>query len=285
MPSKYHPVGDEKFHDVSPTRASLSESFTSTLLEQEDDARSQEPRRFTVRWMWLAHALLLSLSFCLFVSAYFTRVSTLAYVQHYSAWSPAAKAVEYVDVWYNDTMGINSPYVGKGPAVDAAWDKISFDMGDTFITKDQIKIIDMPETSLTVKNPKTGEEGYRVGLEVFHQLHCLNVLRQVTYRDWYEDISGEFGKGAEDLKMHTDHCLEILRLNIMCTADIGVFTLYMIDDDPLPWPELNSHHVCRNFDAIIDWAMENSVGTMERPDFHPLTETVGNATSDHHIHE
>jgi len=87
MPSKYHPVGDEKFHDVSPTRASLSESFTSTLLEQEDNTRSQEPRRqFCVRWMWLIHVLLLSLSFCLFVSAYFTRVSTLTYVQHYSAW-------------------------------------------------------------------------------------------------------------------------------------------------------------------------------------------------------
>lgn len=76
-------------------------------------------------------------------------------------------------------------------------------VGDTFITKDQLKIIDMPDTSLKVNHPKTGEEGYRVGLEVFHQLHCINLLRQVTYRDWYEDISGEFTKGAEDLKMHT----------------------------------------------------------------------------------
>lgn len=143
----------------------------------------------------------------------------------------------------------------------------------------------MPNTHLKVKDPKTGVEGYRVGLEVFHQLHCINLLRQVTYKDWYEDISGEFKEGQKGLQMHTgtprlftpslmrnsnnqfsDHCLEILRMNVQCNADVGVFTLYMIEDDPLPWPELNSWHVCRNFDAIVDWAMDNSVGIMEKHD-------------------
>jgi Mycotoxin biosynthesis protein UstYa len=63
-----------------------------------------------------------------------------------------------------------------------------------------------------------------------------------------------------------DHCLEILRKNIQCTADVGLFTFYMLEGDPLPWPELNSWHTCRNFDRVRDWALENSVGNMERPD-------------------
>jgi len=67
----------------------------------------------------------------------------------------------------------------------------------------------------------------------------------------------------------TDHCLEILRKNIQCSADIGVFTFYMLEGDPLPWPELNSDHQCRNFDKVRDWALEHSVGNMERPDVHP----------------
>lgn len=47
----------------------------------------REPRsRFSVNWMWLVHAVLLTLSFGLFVSAYFTRVSTLTHVQHFSAY-------------------------------------------------------------------------------------------------------------------------------------------------------------------------------------------------------
>jgi hypothetical protein len=65
-------------------------------------------------------------------------------------------------------------------------------------------------------------------------------------------------------KRSTDHCLEILRMNVQCNADVGVFTLYMLEGDPAPWPELNSWHVCRNFDAVLDWAMENSVGIMEK---------------------
>lgn len=63
-----------------------------------------------------------------------------------------------------------------------------------------------------------------------------------------------------------DHCLEILRKNIECNADIGLFTFYMEEGDPLPWPELNSFHQCRNFDRVVDWATEHSVGNMERPD-------------------
>lgn len=132
------------------------------------------------------------------------------------------------------------------------------------ITPEELKILDMPESSLKVKHPVTGKEGYRVGLEVFHQLHCLNLLRQVTHRDWYEDISGNFADGPKALQMHTDHCLEVLRMNVQCNADIGLFTFYMLEGDPLPWPELNSHHTCRNFDKVIDWATDHSVGNMER---------------------
>jgi hypothetical protein len=118
--------------------------------------------------------------------------------------APAAKAVKYDTVKFNATMGEGSPYVGKGPEVDAAWHAISYDIGDQMITPEELKIIGMPETSLKVKNPKTGVEGYRVGLEVFHQLHCINLLRQVTYKDYYTELgNGNFASGDEELQMHT----------------------------------------------------------------------------------
>jgi hypothetical protein len=153
------------------------------------------------------------------------------------------------------------------------------------ITPKELDRIAMPTSSLKVKHPKTGVEGYRVGLEVFHQLHCINLLRQVTYKDYYMELgNGNFASGEEALQMHTgkfssslsifehmlriakDHCLEILRKNIQCNADVGLFTFYMEEGDPLPWPELNSWHTCRNFDRVRDWALEHSVGNMERPD-------------------
>lgn len=72
------------------------------------------------------------------------------------------------------------------------------------ITPEELKRIDMPESSLKVKHPETGVEGYRVGLEVFHQLHCINLLRQVTYKDYYMELgNGNFAGGQEELQMHT----------------------------------------------------------------------------------
>lgn len=159
-------------------------------------------------------------------------------------------------------------------------------VGDQWISKSDISKLDMPETSLKVNHPTTGEEGYRVGMEVFHHLHCLNLLRRVTYREYYEPLGGEFSHGQEALQAHTgmhipinsrarrnmehdlahtciDHCIEVLRQNLQCNADIGLFTFYMIPDDPLAWPELNSKHVCRNFEGVRKWAVDHSVGNME----------------------
>lgn len=61
----------------------------------------------------------------------------------------------------------------------------------------------MPEYSLKAEHPVTGEEGYRVGMEVFHHLHCLNLLRKVTYKGYYEPLGGEFAAGREALQHHT----------------------------------------------------------------------------------
>jgi hypothetical protein len=45
-----------------------------------------------------------------------------------------------------------------------------------------------PANAMQVTDPKTGETGYRVGLEVFHQLHCLNLLRMSTYPEYYTKL-------------------------------------------------------------------------------------------------
>jgi hypothetical protein len=72
------------------------------------------------------------------------------------------------------------------------------------ITPAELGKIDMPVNSLTVKHPKTGVEGYRVGLEVFHQLHCVNLLRQVSYKEYYTELgNGNFAGSQEELQMHT----------------------------------------------------------------------------------
>ena len=83
---------------------------------------------------------------------------------------------------------------------------------------------------------------------------CAGTCRQVSpLSDWL----------CIFLTIPPDHCIEILRLNTQCYADIGLFTLYMVEGDPLAWPELNTRHVCRNFDGVRQWALDHSVGNME----------------------
>jgi hypothetical protein len=77
------------------------------------------------------------------------------------------------------------------------------------ITPAELGKIEMPTSSLKVKHPETGVEGYRVGLEVFHQLHCVNLLRQIVYKDYYTELgNGNFAEGEEKLQMHASMSLK-----------------------------------------------------------------------------
>lgn len=67
------------------------------------------------------------------------------------------------------------------------------------VSKADFPKLGKPADALQVTDPKTGETGYRVGLEVFHQLHCLNLLRMSTYPEhytkvWWSDTAEEAGK-------------------------------------------------------------------------------------------
>lgn len=150
------------------------------------------------------------------------------------------------------------------------------------ISQAELDMLGLSRTSLKVKDPATGNEGYRAAVEVFHQLHCLNLLRQYVYKDYYvnvySDIDRDDEEGLKDnigewrwhallksILMLTcvDHCLEAIRINLMCTADIGIFTFrdfpeYGFEKGDYR-PDLSTQHTCRNFDAIHQWAVDHTV--------------------------
>lgn len=45
---------------------------------------------------------------------------------HANCIAPAAHVIEYEDMKFNGSMYATSPYIGKGPEVDAAWDAITY---------------------------------------------------------------------------------------------------------------------------------------------------------------
>ena len=64
------------------------------------------------------------------------------------------------------------------------------------------------------------------------------------------------------------HCLDILRQQLMCTVDTGIFgQVWVHKDHPEPFVDFNTAHRCRNFDAIRRWAGDNQLPEMVASDF------------------
>ncbi|KAI0153413.1 hypothetical protein BJ166DRAFT_616593 [Pestalotiopsis sp. NC0098] len=102
--------------------------------------------------------------------------------------------------------------------------------------------------------------GYLVALDVYHELHCLNMLRRQIYRDWYPDRHT-----MEKQLEHADHCIDALRQALMCHGDIALMTYDWIDDYRWPWPNFNVDHECRRWDLLEQWSAKHSVKSVHGP--------------------
>ncbi|KAJ4298840.1 hypothetical protein N0V90_004082 [Kalmusia sp. IMI 367209] len=113
----------------------------------------------------------------------------------------------------------------------------------------------------SVKVPKRLGGGYMANLAVFHQLHCVNILWQHTYLDYYKPREKILQEGDEKVHQHLDHCADIVRQALMCHADTSTLTY--------DWPEdrteefLKENHTlprtCRKWDKIMDWARDREL--------------------------
>ncbi|KAF8175491.1 hypothetical protein K438DRAFT_1979715 [Mycena galopus ATCC 62051] len=102
--------------------------------------------------------------------------------------------------------------------------------------------------------PVLHEKGnYVIALEVFHQLHCLDVLRQQLHPGHNYTVWSP---------VHLRHCVGAIRQALMCYADIS----------PIVWQWSTRYneaeqrddilHTCRDFSRIQDWARERSMGSL-----------------------
>ncbi|KAK9423064.1 hypothetical protein SUNI508_04358 [Seiridium unicorne] len=212
-------------------------------------------------WVWFAHALLLSLSMTFFALSFCLKSAKHSGAERLpDTYSPALDAIKYEIQHFDLPPVAEGPFIGKGPEVDAMWEYITDGIPDTMITREEmIKMGQDPKGALEITDPRTGKRGYRVAVEVFHQLHCLNLLRQNNYKSHYKPMGGDTADDPHDLSGHMDHCIDALRQFVMCQGDVNVFTFrYPFGDDD-PWPDYTVPHVCRNFENIRNWAIEHGV--------------------------
>jgi hypothetical protein len=109
--------------------------------------------------------------------------------------------------------------------------------------------------------PLTDSDNHHiVGLDIFHQLHCLDSLRQSLRSERYSNPARR-----EDGVMvvpqaiglaHWDHCIEVIRQNLMCSVDISPAT-WEFKPEQGRMRTTTTDHVCRKWEPIKKWAEEH----------------------------
>ncbi|KAI0102115.1 hypothetical protein GGR51DRAFT_574256 [Nemania sp. FL0031] len=155
-----------------------------------------------------------------------------------------------------------SVYVGEpSPEVDTAWDRIQEAMIWS-ISEDDIRRVGKDASKSVKYDPDWGfgEDLYMVEVDVFHQIHCLNVLRKslVTNYDYYWGRKWGFDPPI-DFRTHLRHCTSLLLQNLMCHADVEVITHEWNEEQPWPFPDFGTVKQCRDFDALLRWAEANTL--------------------------
>ncbi|KAE8343523.1 hypothetical protein BDV24DRAFT_161566 [Aspergillus arachidicola] len=126
-------------------------------------------------------------------------------------------------------------YVGSPtPEIDRAWDLLLSGLNI------DLKGSDANLDGRTIQWPDS--DRYFTGLEVFHSLHCLNRLRQAMYPNYYDVFSHPDDPSRED------------HIGYSVPADLTPMEWILVDRKII----LNTatHHTCRNFDKIHEWARQ-----------------------------
>lgn len=154
----------------------------------------------------------------------------------------AGLAVRYKFRLYDNF--VNSPYAGE-PTVesDTAWHELLNNMS-VRVTAEELASHN--QSSVALPNG-----GYLAWLGVFHELHCVKMLRQWSWREHY--FPNLTAQEHRHQMVHIDHCIDWLRNAAMCSADTSALAVFKWESS-LPHPMLNTKrvpHRCVDWEAMM----------------------------------
>ncbi|KAK1777757.1 hypothetical protein QBC45DRAFT_329915 [Copromyces sp. CBS 386.78] len=172
--------------------------------------------------------------------------------------SPAP--VQYVNKWLTGDPDTKK-FMGKPrPELDQAW----HDLLDSTLIKYSADELFLANNATSVQHKDGGFVG---GLGISHSLHCLKRLKQYIHREYYYDHETQ---DWAELYSHVDHCLESLRQEILCNADVSVYTLKWTPHSRFkPTVKVPQPHACVDWEALHGWMkgrqarLEDMVGPPE----------------------
>ncbi|KZT34995.1 hypothetical protein SISSUDRAFT_219633 [Sistotremastrum suecicum HHB10207 ss-3] len=192
-------------------------------------------------------------------------------------YSPAQDAVGYSTRVF-DTLGVLGKYhAPPDDETDALWAALyKHDLAR--IGKDEAdKLLNWTSP---VPHGDGGQHEYLIGLNVFHELRCLDFIRKSLRPERYglqrttslhthhrlprhsDSSSTHKHNHNQDLELDpegdlvdgADYCINLLREHIVCHADTTPNVFQWSVDKKMIFPKFDSLHVCRDWDAIVEWS-------------------------------
>lgn len=147
------------------------------------------------------------------------------------------------------------------PAADAVWEE--WEITRVFpITKDAlVKMRKNPKTAVKLDAAifGLGEDMYAAHLDIFHQLHCLNTLRQVAYGRYYnQSLLNPDITGSTIVEVHVNHCVTMLAQAIQCSGNLNMDTVHWTRNFRTPMPDFSIDRKCIDFEKLTTWRRANT---------------------------
>ncbi|KAL7800816.1 hypothetical protein V8C43DRAFT_326016 [Trichoderma afarasin] len=257
-----------KFH---LTRLFCSEEETAEdgdLLHKGDD-KNKRRSRLSVSYITCLNVIIFLLSLSLFsISIYRLRGRLNGELRASSTWSPIYDALdlEMVTKRINGTLFTPSEHsIARqmpNSAADGTWEEWELTRVFPVTRADIIRLGKDPETAVKL-DPEIwglGDDAYATALDIYHQLHCVNTLRQIAYGTYYNMQMGNPDANNATLReMHINHCVDILMQAIQCSGNANLITFHWVEKLQRPFPDMSIDRKCINFDKLTDWRLANTI--------------------------
>ncbi|ETI29101.1 hypothetical protein G647_01554 [Cladophialophora carrionii CBS 160.54] len=149
-------------------------------------------------------------------------------------------------------------YVGQpSPEIDRAWDSLIIPRFAGFYSDEAER--------LGLALSEDDYEHGRVWVEPsgYHDLHCLNYIRQALDREYYTDIvfdrTTPVMPGMAGDRLHLDHCIELLRQSLLCHMDLTPIPKRWLVNGNMLHADQDQMHTCRDVGPIHDWIDGRSI--------------------------
>ncbi|GKZ73877.1 hypothetical protein AnigIFM50267_010816 [Aspergillus niger] len=145
------------------------------------------------------------------------------------------------------------------PEVDAAWDRISNQQAIPITAHEVRQLGYDPATVWPAPTDEFGPGIYYGVIDVFHQIHCLNMMRKSAFPAYYGDLREQYKHIPLKWDDHLLHCQYTVLRALMCHADVEV----QVGQKFKGWPGLNMNFAstksCRDFEQILTWKEANAL--------------------------